>query len=161
MKNCLLEPEKFSGWEAALPEERVRNSSQYQKAKDYYTELFRGCEPDCLPLSDTQEDAEEIVSMILPGHADTETIKKFCDDNGVSENDFYTAAFGYVIACFSGRGDSIFTTINNGRNDSKFMNSVSMFVRTYPVICKITENTVLDYIRKVKRQLTDSLSYEA
>ena len=108
----------FRGWEAVLLEERVRNSSQYQKAKDYYTKLFNECEPDCLPLSDTQEDSEGIVSMILPGHADTEAIKRFCGDNGVSENDFYTAAFGYVIAGFSGRGDSIFTTINNGRSDS-------------------------------------------
>ena len=29
-----LEPEKFSGWEAALLEERLLNSPQYQKAKD-------------------------------------------------------------------------------------------------------------------------------
>ena len=56
-----LEPERFSGWEAALLEERVRNSLQYQKAKNYYTGLFSGCEPDCLPLPDMQEDAEERV----------------------------------------------------------------------------------------------------
>ena len=41
-----LEPEKFSGWEAALLEERERNGPQYQKAKDYYTGL---------PLPDMQE----------------------------------------------------------------------------------------------------------
>ena len=156
-----LEPEKFSGWEAALLEERLRNTSQYQKAKDYYTGLFKDCEPDCLPLPDMQEDAEGSLTMILPGHADAEAIRKFCDDNGISENDFYTAAFGYVIAGFSGREDSIFTTINSGRSDSRFMDSVSMFVRTYPVICKTQEGTVLDYIRETKRQLTDSLSYSA
>jgi len=156
-----LEPEKFSGWEAALLEERLRNSSQYQKAKDYYTELFKDCEPDCLPLPDMQEDSEGSVSMIIPGHADAESIRKFCGDNGISENDFYTAAFGYVIAGFSGREDAIFTTINSGRSDSRFMDSVSMFERICPVICKTANCTVLDYIRETKRQLTDSLSYSA
>lgn len=156
-----LEPEKFSGWEAAVLEERQRKSSQYQKAKDYYTGLFKDCEPDCLPLPDMQEEAEGSLTMILPGHADTESIRKFCGDNGISENDFYAAAFGYVIAGFSGREDSIFTTINSGRSDSRFMDSVSMFVRTYPVICETKEGTVLDYIRETKRQLTDSLSYGA
>ena len=154
-----LEPEKFSGYEAALLEERLRNSQHYQKAKDYYTGLFKDCEPDCLPLYDMQEDAEGSLPMIIPGHANMEAIRKICDDNDISENDFYTAAFGYVIAGFSGRGDSIFTTINNGRSDSRFMESVSMFVRTYPVICKTAKGTVLDYIRETKRQLTDSLSY--
>ena len=156
-----LEPEKFSGWEAALLEERVRNTPQYQKAKDYYTKLFKDCEPDCLPLPDMQEDSEGSLLMTLHGHADTQAIRNFCDDNGISENDFYTAAFGYVIAGFSGREDSIFTTINNGRSDSRFMDSVSMFVRTYPVICKITNGTVLDYIRETQRQLTDSILYGA
>ena len=156
-----LEPEKFSGWEAAILEERLRDSPQYQKAKDYYTGLFRDCEPDCLPLPDMQEDAEGSLSMIIPGHVDAESIRKFCDDNGISENDFYTAVFGYVIAGFSGREDAIFTTINSGRSDSRFMDSVSMFVRTYPVICKTAKGTVLDYIRETKKQLTDSLSYGA
>ena len=156
-----LEPEKFSGFEAALLEEHLRNSPQYQKAKDYYTELFKDCDSDCLPLPDMQENAQGSLSMILSGHADAESIRKFCDDNGISENDFYTAAFGYVIAGFNGRGDSVFATINNGRSDSRFMNSVSMLVRTYPVICKITNGTVLDYIRETKRQLTDSLLYGA
>ena len=156
-----VESEKFSGWEAAVLEERLRKSSNYQKAKDYYTGLFKDCEPDCLPLPDMQEDAEGSLTMIFPGHADAEAIRKFCEDNGISENDFYTAAFGYVIAGFSGRGDSIFTTVNSGRSDSRFIDSVSMFVRTYPVICKTQEGTVLDYIRETKRQLTDSLSYSA
>ena len=158
-----LTPEKFSGYEVALLEERLRSGEQYQKSKDYYTKIFEGCESDCLPLSDIEAGSEDksFGAKIIAGKVDLKTIKDFCVTAGVTENAFYTAAFGYVIARYGGRDDAIFTTINNGRSDTRFADSISMFVRTYPVLCNIKTGSVSDYIRETAQQLTDSLSYGA
>lgn len=151
--------EKFTGWDAALLEEELRTSPSYQKAKDYYTEIFSGCEPDCLPLANVDEDDKNCDELSLEGKADLKALQDFCAAHGVSENAICTAAFGFLLARYSARVDSIFTTINNGRADTRFAESVSMFVRTYPVLCNVADKSVVDYIGEVGRQLTDSLAY--
>ncbi|MBR2275853.1 MAG: AMP-binding protein, partial [Lachnospiraceae bacterium] len=156
-----LTKEKYSGFEAALAEEKLRGSEHYDRAKAYYTDLFDGCEPDCLPISDVQEDTTGSGELLIPvDRVDLKAVKQFCTQKSVSENAFFTAAFGVTVAKFCGRSDAIFTTINNGRNDPRFMESVSMFVRTYPVLCKAGNRGISDYISKVGRQLVDSQSYD-
>lgn len=158
-----LTPEKYSGYEAVLLEERIRSSEHYEKAKAYYAQLFAGCEPDCLPLADSQDPALTGSGTVVAdgAYVDAEEIATFCEKNELSANAFYTAAFGYTIARYAGREDAVFTTVNSGRNDPRFAESVSMFVRTYPVLCRAKDLTVLDYIRQTGRQLLDSLTYDA
>lgn len=151
--------EKFTGWDAALLEEELRTSPSYQKAKAYYTEIFSGCEPDCLPLANVDESDKSCDELSLEGKADLKTLQDFCAAHGVSENAICTAAFGFLLARYSARADSIFTTINNGRADTRFAESVSMFVRTYPVLCNVADKSVVNYIGEIGRQLTDSLAY--
>ena len=158
-----LEPEKFSGYEAALAEERLRRSEHYEASKQYYTSLLDGVESDCLPIGDRlSENAPKSSGMIdikgKPGISSA--IKAYCAKNNVSENAFCTAVFGWLLAKYCGREDAVFTTINNGRNDPRFKNSVSMFVRTYPVYCRLEDNIVADYIKKIGAQLADSLSFD-
>ena len=158
-----LTPEKYSGFEAVLLEERVRASEHYDKAKDYYTKLFDGCDPDCLPIP-VSEDPSETGSgtvVVESSSVDARDIEAFCAKNDVSANAFYTAAFGYTIAQYAGRNDAVFTTVNNGRNDPRFAQSVSMFVKTYPVLLKTEGKTALAFIREAGQQLLDSLTYDA
>ena len=158
-----LTPEKYSGYEAALLEERVRNSSHYESSKKYYTDLFSGCETDCMPIPDI-EIADESGSGTVISELDGDCFKAaedFCKENGISTNAFYTAAFGYTLAKYCAREDAVYTTVNNGRNDPRFAESVSMFVRTYPVLCHIEEKNVRDLLDEVSDQLRDSLIYDA
>ena len=156
--------EKYSGYEAALAEEKLRAGAHYDASKEYYTKLFDGIESDCLPISDILSDDQEKGSGVLEtrgGKNIVSAVKDYCDKNGVSENAFYTAVFGWLLGKYCGRDeDSVFTTINNGRNDPRFRDSVSMFVRTYPVLCKLDASSVSDYIRQIGRQLADSLKYD-
>ena len=155
-----LTPEKYSGYEAALLEERLRTGVHYDRARNYYTELLSGCEPDCMPIPDTQDSSVSGSDTVILEDIDTAAAADFCSRNGISANAFYTAAFGYLLARTCAREDAVFTTVNNGRNDPRFLNSISMFVRTYPVLCKISALTIPDYIREVSRQLVDSLTYD-
>ncbi len=155
-----LAPEAYSGYEAAQLEECMRASEHYTKAKEYYTGMFGGCEPDSLPMGDAQEDDDGSGIIFTKGTTDASAVAAFCAENGMSENAFYTAVFGYVAAKYCGRDDIVFTTVNNGRNDPRFADSVSMFVKTYPVLCKTGSRGLKEYIGEISGQLIDSLAYD-
>ncbi len=159
-----LTPEKYSGYEAALLEEKLRAGAHYDASKKYYTELLDGIESDCLPISDilTDEQPKDCGILNMSGKENiSAVIKAYCEKNSVSENAFCTAVFGWLLGKYCGREDNaVFTTVNNGRNDPRFRDSVSMFVRTYPVLCNLENTSSADYIRQVGRQLADSLKYD-
>ncbi len=158
-----LTPEKYSGYEAALSEEKLRASSHYDASKKYYTDLLDGVESDCLPIGDVLCDTTDKDSgtLNISGKENiADGVKAYCANNNVSENAFCTAVFGWLLGKYCGREDAVFTTVNNGRNDPRFRDSVSMFVRTYPVLCKLDINSAADYIKQIGRQLADSLQYD-
>ena len=155
-----LKAETYSGYEAALLEEKLRAGEHYEKAKKYYTDLFSGCEPDCLPIPDAQGEAAGAGSVTIHAATAAEKISAFCTQHQLSENAFYTAAFGYAVARYCDREDVIIATVNNGRNDPRFLESVSMFVRTYPVLCRTGDRKITEYITSVSGQLLDSLTYD-
>ena len=47
-----LETETYTGYEAALTEEKLRQTEAYGKAKAYYDNLFDGVDTDFLPIPD-------------------------------------------------------------------------------------------------------------
>ncbi len=154
-------PETFSGYEAALEDEKLRGSEHYTAAKEYYTTLFDGAESDCLPAGDVLDAkaaaSEESRSLFIRGRDGVhKKVREYCKTHGCSENAFYTAVFGWLIGKYSDRSDAVFTTINNGRGDPRTARSVSMFVRTYPVMCKTAGRKVSEYINEVGKQLADS-----
>ena len=158
-----LKREEYSGYEAALLEERLRSGIHYERAKKYSTKLFEECDPDCMPIPDAQDANDPgSGSIIVKSEAvDTDAVSEFCAQNGISKNAFYTAAFGYTLAKYCGKDNAVFSTVNNGRNDPRFAESISMFVRTYPVLCRTDRTMMREYIREVDRQLLDSLTYDA
>ena len=155
------EAEQFTGWEAALIEEKQRASDVYEKAKAYYTERFEGMDEDWLPVPDNTDKSAGGSGRILLDGSETEisAVMDFCRKNGIGENAFFCAAFGLTAAAYAGGEESVFVTINNGRSDARFADSVSMFVRTYPVLCRPGSGNVSDYLRETERQLKDSLYY--
>ncbi len=159
----MLTTEKYSGYEAALTEEKLRASSHYDISRKYYTELFDGVESDCLPIADILSDEQPKNSGILniSGKENIPAvIKNYCAEHNVGENAFCTAVFGWLLGKYCGREDAVFTTVNNGRNDPRFRDSISMFVRTYPVYCQSENASVDGYIKEIGRQLSDSLQYD-
>ena len=159
-----LTPEKYSGYEAALTEKKLRSSAHYKASKKFYTDLLDGVDSDCLPIGDILSDDQQRDSGVLNRMGKDNIaaiIRAYCAENNVSENAFCTAVFGWLLGKYCGREeDAVFATINSGRNDPRFRDSISMFVRTYPVCCKLDSTCVADYIGNVGKQLADSLQYD-
>lgn len=158
-----LKPETFSGFEAALEEEQVRSSERYVKAKDYFTSVFGGCETECLPPKSPEDpdgkDSSAAGRLNSRLSVPLAEVREFCDVNHLTMNAFFNSVFGFTLGRFSNREDTVFTTIYNGRSDSRLASAFTMLVKTLPVSVRLDNGSgVVDFIRTVQNQLMDSMA---
>ncbi len=160
----VLEAETFSGFEASLREQKARAGEAWQKAKAYYDGIFEGCDADCLPYGNVkgaETPASEAINLYATNLTAAE-VKHYCSINKVTANGFFTAAFGLTLGKFVNKDQAIFATIYHGRNDSRLERSMSMYVKTFPVLCNVgadagnTDTAV--YIRDIGTQLENSMA---
>ena len=158
-RNETIEPESYSGFEVALAEEKLRNTEAYEKAKAYYDSIFKDCDVEFLPLKDKNEQIPSVGRFEYISDLPMETIRKYCEEHNLTVNAFFTGVFGFVLAKYNYKEEALFTTIYNGRNDSRLANVVTMLVKTFPVRCDITgEEKIADFLKKIKEQLMESRS---
>jgi len=151
--------EKYTGFEVALDEKELRKSDSFKKAREYYDSIFKGCEPDCLPPLAPENDKHGAASVVKTFDIDTNKINAFCQSNSFTHNAFFNSAFGFAMSRFGNFEDMVYTTVYNGRNDSRLASSVTMLVKTIPVLIHTDENrAVSEMISETQKQLLDSMS---
>ena len=154
-----LEKEVFSGFEAALDEQAVSESDKYASAKEYWKNLLYGCETECMPKIEPESERKEAGNIIINSKNDISPIISFCKENGFTLNAYMNAVFSFVLSRFTGKDSISYSTIYNGRNDSRLKNSVLMSVKTLPVIANFKEDTtVKQVIDSIKEQLLCGMS---
>lgn len=154
-----VEVENYTGFEAALDEEKARKTDAYTKAKEYYDSIFNGCDTEFLPIKDKNEPLPSVGRCELESGLPIESIKEYCDKNNITLNAFFNGVFGTVLAKYNYKDEALFTTIYNGRNDSRLSRSVTMLVKTLPIHCNINgESKIVDLLSDVKNQLMQSMS---
>ena len=155
----ILEKERYGGFEAALDEEKARASERYTKAKAYYDGIFKGCETDCLPPKSPEEKGTGSASFTITSKTSAAAAKEFCDKNSLTLNAFFNTAFGFTLSRFALADDIVFTTIYNGRNNSRLASAVTMLVKTLPVMMRPDSNKkVVDFVRETQEQLMESMA---
>ncbi len=156
-----LTRERFSGFEAALAEKKALKGEEYTLAKKYYDSVFAGCDTDFLPTRDHREEVPGIGVYRQEVPTDLESLKKFCTEQKVTMNTLFTAAFGFVTGRYVYKDEAVFTTIYNGRNDSRLASAVNMLVKTLPVYCKLDgEKAIGDYLKETGEQLMNSMNHD-
>ena len=156
---AVLKPETFSGFEAALEVEQIRASERFSKAKDYYCGVFAGCETECLPPKSPESSGDEAGRLNIRFAAPASDVNVFCNANHLTMNAFFNSAFGYTLSRFGNREESVFTTIYNGRSDSRLASAFTMLVKTLPVLVRIQDGVkVVDFIKTTQDQLMDSMA---
>lgn len=155
-----LKPEAFSGFEAALEEEQVRASDRYTAARNYYTDVFGGCETECLPPKSPEAvGASGAGRLNVRFNIPAGLVREFCDTHNLTMNAFFNSAFGFTMSRFANREEMVFTTIYNGRSDSRLASAFTMLVKTLPVLlCPEAGMKVVDFVRKTQSQLMDSMA---
>ncbi len=158
-KGEILKEENYSGFDVAVSEEYELKGGAAGKAIEYYDSIFAGVEAQSLPLFDEKEgvSAKGLYSQKLDISPDE--AKELSDKLGVTLNTLFTGIFGIVAARFANAHDALFTTIYNGRNDSRLENTICMLVKTLPVYVSFDSSTTLQtYMYKLNEQLMTSMA---
>jgi len=154
-----LVAERYSGFEKSLAEQDLLHSDALPKAKEYYEKLLGGFDENCLISSDLYHSEASGNGSLELSTEGAEVIKQLCSSDGISENGFYNAAFGFMLARYNALDYSRYATIYNGRSDSRFSTSMSMFVKTLPVVCNLSgTEKVKDLVQTISKQLTESMA---
>ena len=154
-----LEKESYTGFDAALDEEQQMKEGKYKKAEKYYDSIFEGIETESLPLPDLAGKLPKKGYLERPMNIGEEKILSCCEKLGVTPNILFTGLFGILLTIYSNSEDSLFSTIYNGRNDSRLENTVCMLVKTLPVYCKFDKDTTIQaYMTALSEQLLSSMA---
>jgi len=151
--------EEFSGYEVGLTEQAFRASSRFNKAKSFYDGIFNGVSPVILPDEEknpdtSREDYSSVISKVA-----AKNVKDYCDEKELSLNAFFTAAFGMALKTYTGADKALFATIYNGRSDSRTSRSVTMLVKTLPVLLEAHKNdAVVKYITECQNYLINAMA---
>ncbi|MBO7664183.1 MAG: amino acid adenylation domain-containing protein, partial [Clostridia bacterium] len=151
--------ETYTGYEAALDEAYRLTTDKPQTAKAWYDSIFLGCGGETLPVRDAGPTDSQVVHQTFIGEISADPVRAYCLENGLSLNAFFTAAFGMALQAYTGSDHAVFSTIYNGRSDSRMARSISMFVKTLPVWFESDQDsTVRDMVQKYQHQLLTAMA---
>ena len=157
-----VEPESFTAYHAALREDRERKSDLYDRAKEWVLNEFGDVTEVSLPQGDRKENKTVFREAEVSLDIDPEALRLFCLDHQLTENEITTAAFGCLLSLYTMNRNAAFATVYNGRHDAATENTVSMFVRTLPVLCRNDVSlSVVDYVQKVRDQMFGAMANDA
>ncbi|MBC3796597.1 non-ribosomal peptide synthetase [Acetobacterium tundrae] len=155
-----LSPETYTGFEAALDEQKSRASDDYTRAKAYYASIFEDCDSDFLPGPDKSDESASLGELtFVPEDLSVAAVAAYCEQRQITPNAFFVGLFGYVLGRYNHKDHAVFTTIYNGRNDSRIARSMGMYVKTMPVYCDLN-TTAAGLFTATKNQLMDSMDHD-
>lgn len=148
-----LKSESYTAYEAALDNEKLLNSDAYKSAESYYESIFGNCGGSTGFCPDKSGDAPKIGNVRITSESlDQSKVKALCEKYGITENVFFIGAFGAMLARYNFDNKSVFTTVYNGRNDSRLNEAVGMFVKTLPVLCR-TDKSSKEYFTSLQNEI--------
>ena len=154
-----VEKESFSGFEVSLLEEKKLAGPEYEKAKQYYGTLLADADTECVPPRTVRGKEEASGHVVWKAEGSADELKRFCKNKGISMSTLFNAAFGFTLGKYIYKDDVLYTTIYNGRSDSRMSRIISMLVKTFPVRCEIKgEEKITDYLTRIGDQMMDSMA---
>ena len=157
---AVLEPESYSSFDAARDEQLSRAGAEYDEAKAYFAGLFSGCDTNFLPGPDKNETAKTLgIVSLIPERLEVAAVASYCNAHKLSPNAFFAGLFGYLLGRYNYKDHSVFTTIYNGRSDSRTDRAIGMFVKTLPVTCQLG-GSASELFSATKKQLLNSMDHD-
>ena len=151
--------EEYTGFEAALDEEKERRGEAFAKAKRYFDSIFGSADSYMWPQRDVFETVRAFGMTSLRTRLELHSIQQFCDRQGITESTFFTCAFAIVLAKYRSKNEAVFLTSFNGRTDPRLSRAAAMFAKIFPVYCSLDgECKVGELLRKTGSQIADSIS---
>ena len=117
--------------------------------KAYYDRLLGACEGATELTADlpTPHECEKSAEVYRP--FDMAAVEQFCREHPVTPAHLTLAATLLVFARFTGNEDLYISTVSSGRSNIRIQNTFGMFVNTLPFAAKLTDGSVIDFIKGV------------
>lgn len=133
-----------------------KDSVEYLKSVDFFTKMFADMDTDSAPIADshTAGPCEAIRKMSVS----MERVDGFVRSLGVSASSMFTSAFAYSLSRFTGRTDSIFCFMENGRNTGELEGAVGMFAKILPIRIDCTDDNIDNFISNTSSLMIDAIS---
>ncbi|HJJ38792.1 MAG TPA: amino acid adenylation domain-containing protein [Methanocorpusculum sp.] len=128
-----LETETYTGYEAALDEQKVLMSERFIESKQYYDNMMAASGPVATVPFDAEDTNGEVVSTQRICNLDAERVKKYCSQNSLTLNSFFNTALSIVLAKHTGLKNGFFGSLYNGRSNAKMIRSVALLVKMLPL----------------------------
>lgn len=153
-----LEVETYTAFDRAIDEEHLFKSERYKEAESYFDQLTVDTVsieyPHSLSLSGTNKNQQLTIDEV----ADKETVDIFCSNNQITANSFFLTILTQVLHRITREDNVMITSISNGREDTRMLGIMGMFVKTLPIISKFTKGTFAEATKKMHNQLLETLS---
>lgn len=158
----VLEAETHTFYEYLLDCAALDDQQAALFVQEYIT-LFQDAKIDRTILNkagkEAFDDSEEDTLRGTFDKLDIDMVKAFCKKNQVSENTLFLTSFAYCVSLFHDQDDVVITSINNGRNDSRYRKSVGCLFKTYNYRYTYREEEpVLDMLHRSAKQILTAFS---
>lgn len=158
-KGEALQAEDYSSFELANDEVESRGGKEYTDAKAYFDSIFKGAEINSLPARDVNGGAKQCKAMERIETLSMGNIYNFCKKNHLTPNAFFTGAFAYLLGQYTNQDEALFTTIYNGRNDTRKASVIGMLVKTLPIYANLdARQTVAEYLITMKEHIMELMA---
>lgn len=166
LSNIEIEKENYTAYEYAVDESNSKNSDAYKQCKEYYNGLFASKENNFNIAKSKENEKHESIQIKRLLKVNVKEIDDYCSTYKISKNSFFNGAMCLVLSRFANNSEVSYSTIHNGRNDSRLVNSIGMFVKTMPISVVVDENndirSFLEMMQKqiIKNMTNDVMSYQ-
>ena len=153
-----LEKESFTAFDQSIKEKADRDSSSYEVSKSFYLETFSDVDEVSIPEGDLNKKELEFGLSKVKLNVSYKELKEYCLKNKTTENVVTSTAFGILLSSYIMSKKAAFATVYNGRHDLTTDKTVSMFVRTLPVLYKVNPSLkVNDFLKEMKNQMMGAM----
>jgi len=149
-----LEGESFTANDLAVEEQARTASSEFASAREYYMNVFDGVDTESELFHDAngREHRTRELSYELK-LVRSEQLKALAAKHGVKLSTVFNAAFAYLLSMHTGSRSVLYSTVHHGR-DERLMNTMGMFVKTYPVLAERRDDlNIGDYLKALDEQI--------
>lgn len=130
--------EEYSPFEFAVDEAALMLSTEYEEAEQWFKSLLSDVETTVYSHSTVPEPVFPGTLMRCNVDIKGDEIDRFCQKNAVTPSNFFLAAFMQTLHRLTRNETIAITSVNNGRSDARLINDIGMFVKTLPVVSKMT-----------------------
>ena len=152
-----LAPTQNGQYEFAEEEHASFGTAPYERSKQYYAEKFADVNLLSLAPQGVSPWGELIRESAFMPSAE---VDGWCEKHGMTVNNLFMAATGYVLSSYAHESRIAITTVNHGRISKKLANAYGMFVRSCPILFDVdSKSTVIDFVGSMRREMMSTIRY--